>query len=108
MDLNQLAAVAEAAIPYTSENYPALKGLVGEDALAFAINHTLLHQQKQIGKLAAVLEDRDHNSPWSFDQNELHAIGAKLLINAMRFCTLTGMTGDHAGRLAQALFPARD
>lgn len=58
--LQQLMNLIGSKYLFNKENYPNMDDSRPETKLMFAINHSSLHMQKSLGKIAEVLEEYDH------------------------------------------------
>ncbi len=87
--------------------YPEDKVLIGSQTkinnltqTMFMINHLILHQNKTLGKIAAIVEKWDHNGADNFsidDHNQLTRLVAEQIINSFRLGDALGINGLEIG-----------
>jgi hypothetical protein len=68
---------------FTQQNYPRLSGL----QIAY-IRHIVLHQTKDVGRMATAVEPIDHGG--EIDATLLRRSTRNSLVNALRLCELVG------------------
>lgn len=81
---------------FTAEHYPALKNATPEERRAFAVNHSVYHMAKSVGKLASECEAADHGG--EMDEAALRRATVKMLINALKLAEEIGMDADDLAR----------
>lgn len=77
---------------FDETNYPLLQKLTPEERLQFSINHCLQHMMKQVGKIAAHLEDRDHGG--AGNPEVLKEALVKEFINVLRLAELLQVSAE--------------
>lgn len=77
---------------FDAAHYPLLEKLSPEERLHFSINHSLQHMNKQLGRIAAHLEDRDHGG--AGNPELLKEAVVKEFINVLRLSELLNLTAD--------------
>ncbi|HKP14125.1 MAG TPA: hypothetical protein VJZ91_18530 [Blastocatellia bacterium] len=97
-DLSGLLELVATSWPFDEANYPPLAGATDEQRLHFALTHVMIHQQKSLGALAALVDRADHGQP--LDLSEAEPMVWKMLVNALR---LAGLAGLSAARLAELI-----
>lgn len=75
---------------WDEKTYPLLKILTREeDRQHFQKQHILHHLQKQVGGLAALLEDAEHGA--KIDTEKERALISKLLLNTVELMRVSGL-----------------
>jgi hypothetical protein len=75
---------------YTADQYPLLEGLAPAKRKAFAVNHSVHHMNKSIGKLSSACEAFDHGSP--LNEESLREATVKMFIDTLKLAEEIGMT----------------
>ena len=75
---------------FTPDNYPGLRGIPPEQRKVFAVNHSIHHLYKSLGKIAAECEASGHSGV--LDEKALRRAVAKTFVDALRLAEELGMT----------------
>lgn len=88
-DLQEAIDFIASKFVFDAASYPLIVKLTPEEKLQFSVNHSLQHMTKQIGKIAAHLEDKDHGG----DGNDevLREALVKSFTNVLRLAELLNM-----------------
>lgn len=86
---------------FTPEKYPALRHMNLPRQQEFAIDHSIKHIAKTLGKIATQSEARDHGGPESFDALRTEAV--KLTITALNLAHIVGIRADELPDLIRKL-----
>jgi len=89
--LQELMAFIGSGYVFSKENYPLLAGKSDIQKMAFAINHSILHMNKSIGKIAAECESYDHGHS-HLNEDIIKEATVKMLINTLKLADELGMT----------------
>jgi hypothetical protein len=103
--IQQLMELIGSKYVFKEENYPAMKGMTEEQKKVFALNHSILHMQKSIGKLAEVCEKYDHTGeyvPGSMDQ--VSEATVKMVINSLKLAQEIGFNGFELSERVQDFY----
>jgi hypothetical protein len=73
-------------------SYPLIAKLSPEEKLQFSVNHSLQHMTKQLGKIAAHLEDKDHGGVGN--PEALREALVKSFTNVLRLAELLDMNAE--------------
>lgn len=80
---------------FKKENYPNMDDSSVETVRAFAINHSVLHMQKTLGKIADVCEVYDHTGKQSLDGlNTVGSATVKMFINTLKLAEEIGISAE--------------
>jgi hypothetical protein len=85
-DLQEVIDYIASRFVFDEASYPLLSKLTPEERVHFSVNHSFQHMAKQIGKIAAHLEDRDHGGAGNPDI--LKEALVKEFINILRLAEL--------------------
>lgn len=77
---------------FNDETYPGFSKLTMEEKRRFAINHSILHMNKSIGKLAAEVESLDHGG--GMDEEALRVATVKMFVNTLVLAERLGMDDE--------------
>lgn len=80
------------AYPTDAEHYPRTAGMSRDQNLAFAVNHSVLHMSKSLGRIAAEVERFDHSG--RLDTVSVGENVTKMLINVIKLADELGMRAD--------------
>ncbi len=80
---------------FNEENYPNMKGMDAAQQAMFVLNHSVLHMQKSIGKIAEVCENYDHSGKINeTDGAKVEEATVKMLINTLKLAHELGLNGE--------------
>ncbi len=90
---------------FNEENYPVMKDMPPEQKAMFALNHSVLHMQKSIGKIAEVCESYDHTGKYTYmNKSQVEEATVKMLVNTLKLAQELGFTGKElAERVPQLM-----
>ena len=91
-DLQETMDAIASAFVYDETSYPALADRTSEQRQQFALQHSLLHIQKSLGRIAAELETADHGGKANAFKFKEAAI--KQVINVLHLATLLGISAE--------------
>lgn len=77
---------------FDETGYPLLAKLTPEEQLQFSLHHSLQHLMKQLGKIAAHVEDKDHGGEG--DVEALRRVFMKSFVSTLRLAELLGIDAD--------------
>ncbi len=94
-DLQEIMDLIGQKYVFNKENYPNMDDSDCGPKLMFAIQHSNLHMQKQLGVLATVCEEYDHTGVrTSQDQAKVEGAALKLLINTLKLAQELGYSAE--------------
>lgn len=94
-DLQQTIDLISSTYVFNKENYPKIDDSTQQSKLIFAIQHILLHTQKELGNIAAVSEKYDHTAVRTYNnQMEVEAATVNILINTLKLADILGFSAD--------------
>lgn len=91
-DLQEAIDFIASKFVFDETGYPLLAKLAPEEQLQFSLNHSLQHLMKQLGKIAAHLEDKDHGGEG--DSEALRRAFMKSFVSTLRLAELLGIDAD--------------
>lgn len=91
-DLQEAIDFIASKFVFDEMEYPLLAKLTPEERLQFSLHHSLQHLMKQLGKIAAHLEDKDHGGEG--DSEELRRAFMKNFVSTLRLAELLGIDAD--------------
>jgi hypothetical protein len=77
---------------FDESGYPLIAKLSPEERIQFSLNHSLQHLTKQLGNIAAHLEDKDHGGEG--DPEALRRSFMKGFVSTLRLAELLGMDAN--------------
>ncbi len=91
-DLQEAIDFIASKFVFDEAGYPLLAKLTSDERQHFALQHSLQHLMKQLGKIAAYLEDRDHGGEG--DSDDLRRVFMKSFVSALRLAELLDVDAD--------------
>jgi len=88
-DLRVVMDSITSVFTFTPEKYPAMRGMIFPRRQEFAVDHSIKHAMKTVGKLAAQSESRDHGGHEDYDSLRTDTI--KLVITALNLAHVLGI-----------------
>lgn len=93
--LQDIMNLIDSQYVFNEENYPALKNIGGNEITMFAIQHSLLHMQKDLGKIATACEAYDHTRILNHKTlTEIESATVNTLINTLKLASLLGFSAE--------------
>lgn len=105
MTIQELQQFIEKSWKFDDENYPLLKGLIGDQRLNFMRRHLMMHLQKEVGDLVRIVEPLDHGKPLPADyQERIGKILRDLQVITLRINALEGRGKEDLVESIQELY----
>ena len=91
---------------FSEKSYPLLAEKPEVQRMAFAINHSILHMSKSLGKIAAECESYDHGHGRP-NEDVVKEATVKMLINTLKLADELGMTADDLAKAVPELMRSK-
>lgn len=78
---------------FNGKNYPGFDALAPDEQFLFSVEHSILHMNKSLGKLAAEAEAADHGE--AMNVINLHTATVKMIVNSLRLAEILKLTPEN-------------